>query len=280
MKPEAIKDYYIVNGKIKSVKDLDIFSKIIKPPIYEVIRVIDGVPVYLEDHLSRMRESANIVNKDLGISEKEIREDIKAVILRNNISNLNIKLLWAEASELGNVFIVYCVESFYPPEDYYTNGIKTILYTHERDNPNAKVLVTSFKEDVTKAMTMNDAFEALLVSKDGYITEGSRSNIFFVKDEIIYTAPKEEILLGITRKHLFIIANILNIKIIEKSIHKDDINDLDGAIMTGTSVNMLPIAKIDNIKLGSVDNKIIREVNNLYIKLTNEYIAINKDNWI
>ena len=280
MKPEAIKDYYIVNGKRKSVKDLDIFSKIIKAPIYEVIRVIDGVPVYLEDHLSRMKESSNIVNKDLGISEKEIREAIKAVILSNNISNSNIKLLSAEASELGNVFIVYCVESFYPPEDYYTNGIKTILYTHERENPNAKVLVTSFKEDVTKAMNMNDAFEALLVSKDGYITEGSRSNIFFVKDEIIYTAPEEEILLGITRKHLFIIANMLNIQIIEKSIHKDDINDLDGAIMTGTSVNMLPIAKIDNIKLGSVDNKIIRELNNLYIKLTNEYIAINKDNWI
>ena len=279
MNSEVIKEFYVLNGELITADNLTIFEKITKPPIYEVIRVIDGVPIHLEDHLDRMYLSAEIINHKIEFSEVEIRESIKKVILENHIDRLNIKLLSADAEGIGNVFLVYCVESFYPPNEYYKNGIATILYNYERDNPNAKVLVSSFKEDVAKAMKDKGAFEALLVRKDGYIPEGSRSNIFFVKEDRLYTAPKEEILLGITRKHVFRIAEMLNIKIVEESIHVDDIAKLDGAFMTGTSVNILPISKIDSMELESVDNSVITELNKMYNKLTVEYIYNNKDLW-
>lgn len=278
MKPEVINNFYMVNGKLTSVDDLTIFEKISKPPIYEIIRVIGGVPIYLEDHLSRMFESSNITNHEIGATEEEIKISIKETIITNKLDRGNIKLLSGEAQE-KSVFIVFCVESFYPPKEYYENGINTILYEYERDNPNAKVLVSSFKEDVAKKMKEKEAFEALLVRKDGYIPEGSRSNIFFVKGEKLYTAPKDEILLGITRKHLFKIANNLNIKIVEESIHVDDIRKLDGAFMTGTSVSILPIARIDNIELDSVNNKIITELNKAYDNMMYEYVEKNKDVW-
>lgn len=279
MKAEAIKDYYILNGDLISTNDLTIFEKIIKPSIYEIIRVIDGVPLFLEDHLRRMFDSAHIINQDIEISDKEIRESIRIAILKNNINKSNIKLLYTDVDGIGKVFMVYCVESFYPPEEYYKNGIRTILFEYERENPNAKVLVSSFKDDVAKTMKDKNAFEALLVRKDGIIPEGSRSNIFFVKGEKLYTAPKEEVLLGITRKHLFQIADNLNVKIVEQSIHIDDIHKLDGAFMTGTSVNILPISKIDDLNLGSVNNKVITELNKGYNELISEYIEKNKTTW-
>ena len=279
MKSEAIKEFYMVNDKLVIVENLTIFEKITKPSVYEIIRVINGIPLFLEDHLRRMFDSAQIINHNIALSEKEIRASIKEIILKNNIDRSNIKLLSSEVEEMGSIFLVYCVESFYPPLEYYTTGINTILFKYERENPNAKVLVSSFKEDVTKAMMEKDAFEALLVRKDGYIPEGSKSNIFFVKDDQIYTAPKDEILLGITRKHLFKIADKLNIKIIEQSIHVDDIEKLDGAFMTGTSVNILPISKIDNTYISSVNNKIIKELNEAYNDLISEYIEKNKTIW-
>jgi branched-chain amino acid aminotransferase len=279
MKPEVINDYYLVNGKITSSSDLSIFEKISKPPIYEILRVVEGVPLFLEDHLDRMYESADITNHKITISEDDIRKAIKETILKNKFSKGNIKLLSGEADGIGSVFIVFCVASFYPPKEYYEHGINTILYNYERDNPNAKVLVSSFKEDVAKKMKEKDAFEALLVKRNGYIPEGSRSNIFFVKEETIYTASKEEILLGITRKHVFKIADMLNIKIVEESIHVDDLNKLDGAFMTGTSVNILPIAKIDDYLLNSVNNKVIVELNKMYNKLIDEYVEEYKDLW-
>lgn len=280
MKPEAIKDYYIINGQIKTTDDLEIFKKIEKPPIYEVIRIIDGVPLFLEDHLERMFDSASIIGYSIDRDIKEIKNDIKALILKNNIDTLNVKLLSTEVEGIGKIFLAYNIESFYPPEEYYKKGINTTLFYYERNNPNAKVLFTSFKEDVAKALKEKDAFEALLVSKSGYIPEGSRSNMFFVKGDKVYTAKASEVLIGITRKHIFEVCNSLNIKIIEEGIHIDDLGKLDGGFMSGTSVNVLPISTIDDIKLDSVNNKVIKEINNAYVSKMKNYILMNKSEWI
>jgi branched-chain amino acid aminotransferase len=276
MKAEAIKEFYMVNGKLEGTTNTEFFEKIEKPPIYEVIRVIDGVPLFLEDHLERMRKSAHIVDYKIERSNKNIEEDIKRLVLENKVKNLNVKLLCTDIEHMGQVFLVYFIKSFYPPRNYYEEGIHTTLFHYERKNPNAKVLVTSFKDEVAKRLKEKEAFEALLVSKDGYIPEGSRSNMFFVKGEKVYTAPKGDVLLGITRKHIFEVCENLNIKVIEENIHVGDLDKLDGAFMSGTSVNVLPITTIDHIKLNSVNNKIIKEINNAYISKMKEYINSKK----
>lgn len=279
MKPEAIKEYYIVNGKIETSDNVEIFERIKKPPIYEVIRIIDGVPLFLEDHLNRMFDSAELIGYNIEKDEQEIRGDIKTLLLKNNIDKLNVKLLSTEVEGMGKVFLVYNIESFYPPEEYYKNGIHTTLFHYERNNPNAKVLFTSFRDEVGRTLKEKDAFEALLVSKPGYIPEGSRSNMFFVKGDKVYTAPASEVLIGITRKHIFDVCNKLNIKIIEESIHLEDLEKLDGGFMSGTSVNVLPISTIDDLKLNSVNNEIIKEINNAYIEEMKNYILKHKSEW-
>lgn len=272
MKPEAIKDYFLVNGQVESTINIEIFERIKNPPIYEVVRVINKVPLFLEDHLDRMRKSANIVDYHIERKDKEIEEDIRELINRNGIENLNVKLLCTDIERMGQVFLAYFMKSFYPPEEYYKEGIHTILFHYERENPNAKIQMASFREEVARELEKNNAFEALLVNKDGYIPEGSRSNMFFVKRDRIYTAPKGDVLLGITRKYILQVCEELNIKIIEENIHMEDLKKLDGAFMSGTSVNVLPISSVDDIKLDSVNNRIIKEVNNLYVNKMKAYI--------
>ena len=152
MKSEAIKEFYIVNGELESATNTKFFEKITKPPIYEVIRVIDGVPLFLEDHLKRMRQSAYIINYQIERRDNKIEEDIKKLILKNKIENLNIKLLCTDVEGIGQVFLVYFIESFYPPGEYYKVGIHTTLFHYERENPNAKVQMTSFREEVAKTL--------------------------------------------------------------------------------------------------------------------------------
>lgn len=272
LKPEAIEKYYMVNGSLTSTDNLNIFYSIEKPPIYEVIRVIDGIPLFLEDHLERMRKSGELVGVNINRLGKDIEKDLMKLIEANGIKNLNVKLLCADIEGKGQVFLAYFIKSFYPPDEYYRDGIHTILFHHERENPNAKVLKSSFKEEVANKLEENNAFEALLVNKDGYITEGSRSNMFFVKEKKIYTAPKGAVLLGITRQHIMEVCKELNIEVVEENIHVDDLQTLNGAFMSGTSVNVLPISTIDNIKLDSVNNHIIRKVANGYENKMKEYI--------
>ena len=72
MKSEAIKEFYIVNGELESATNTKFFENITKPPKYEVIRVIDGVPLFLEDHLKRMRQSAYIINYQIERRDNKI----------------------------------------------------------------------------------------------------------------------------------------------------------------------------------------------------------------
>lgn len=273
MKLEAIKDFIIIDGKLEpTIENIEMFKKIEKPSIYEVIRVIDEVPLFLEEHLERMRKSANLIDEKLTRDDEEIEEDIKKLILKNKVENLNVKLLLAHVEGMGNVFLTYFIKSFYPPQKYYRDGINTILFNHERENPNAKIQQSSFREEVAKELEKKNAFEALLMNKDGYITEGSRSNMFFVRDNKVYTAPKGDVLLGITRKYILQVCEELNIKIIEENIQVDDLEKLDGAFMSGTSVNVLPITTVDNIKLNSINNKVVREINKGYLNKMKDYI--------
>ena len=275
MKREAKNNYFKFNDIILKTEDEDIFQKIIEPSIYEVIRVIEGVPILLDDHLDRMFNSASIIGYEIKYKKDEIKTSIKEVILKNEVKNQNIKLL-ASKVDRKPVFLVYFVESFYPPEEYYENGIKTIIFEHERDNPNAKVQKDDFRNNVKLAMDKNHAFEALLVNAKGYIPEGSRSNMFFVKDKKIFTAPSSEVLLGITRKYIFNVADIIGVDIIQESIHMDHVKELEGAFMSGTSVGVLPIGRIDNMIIESKANEIIGKLKESYDELIQNYIEENK----
>lgn len=279
MKKEAIKEYLIINGEVHKTEETDIFDKIEKPPIYEVIRIIDGVPLFFEDHIKRMFDSARIIDFKISKNEDDIRKDIKTLILKNKIDRLNVKLVNVDIDKMGRVFLAYNIESFYPPQEYYIKGIHTTLFHHERENPNAKVLVSSFKEEVARVLKEKEAFEALLVNKSGYVLEGSRSNIFFVKGDKVYTAKASDVLLGITRKYIFDVCKKLNIKLVEESIHIDDLKNLDGAFMSGTSVNVLPISSIDNTTLNSVSNSLIKEISKAYVELVKNYILSHKAEW-
>lgn len=278
MKREARNEYFKFNDCILKTDDEDIFEKIVEASIYEVIRVIEGVPIFLEDHLDRMFNSASLIGYEIKYSKDEIKNSIKDVILKNEVKNQNIKLL-ASTVDGEEVFLVYFVDSFYPPQEYYENGIKTIIFQHERDNPNAKVQKDDFRNRVKEAMDKNHAFEALLVNSQGYIPEGSRSNMFFVKDKKIFTAPSNEVLLGITRKYIFSLAERLDIDIIQESIHKDDVEKLEGAFMSGTSVGVLPIGRIDNMIIESSNSQIIIKLKESYDELIQNYIEENRVHW-
>lgn len=280
MKVEAIGDSLVINGELQKIENTKVFKKIEKTPIYEVIRIIDGIPLFFEEHIDRMKQSANIIGENINRDIDDIKKDIKSLIVKNNIQNENIKLISTEIEEFGKVFLVYQIKSFYPPKKYYTEGIHTILIDYERTNPNAKVLFTSFKEEVKNKLEKENAFEVLLVNKSRNIVEGSRSNIFFVLKDKVYTAKGRDVLLGITRSHIFNVCEKLNINIIEEDINVDDIAKIDGAFMTGTSVNVLPISTIDSLKLDSVYNKIIVEINNLYINEMENYILKSKYKWM
>ena len=175
---EAINKYYLNNGTIYPIKeftDEDSKEKI----IYEVLRVVNGKPAFLKDHLERMKKSFKLINKEFPYDEDEIEKLIIEVIKKNDNALGNIKIT---CNVNNNNFKIYYIMHSYPSKEYYKKGVKVILYYGERENPNLKVVSTAFRAKIAEKMKEANAHEALLVDRHGFITEGSKSNFFGIKD--------------------------------------------------------------------------------------------------
>ncbi len=267
MKKEAIMEKYIVNGKVFDTQDASVFKRISKAPIYEVVRVVDKTALFLDDHLERMFRSADLIGYDIGFLKETIKSYVGKCIVLNSIESNNIKLLAVEDDKDQKLFLVYAIKSFYPPKSYYKEGVKTIVLEHTRDNPNAKIQHSDFKDRVKEAIDSNNAFEALLVNSEGFILEGSRSNVFYVLNGQLYTAPSDLVLLGITRKHIFSLSEKLGYGVVEQKLHKDDLKNIDGLFISGTSTGVLPVSTIGDLEIPTMKNKIILDLIDGYDRL-------------
>ena len=94
------------------------------------------------------------------------------------------------------------------------------------------------------------ADEALMMDVNGFISEGSGENIFIVKDLKLMTPTKDHCLNGITRQSVIQIAKDLNYDVDEKNLTFDDLISADEAFFTGTAVEITPISKVDEVKIG------------------------------
>lgn len=268
----------MVNHKIISV-DNDIVKDLFLPnydlKFYEVIRCIDGVMLFLEDHLDRLYLS--IKNK-ITLDIMKLKEDIKYFIKHKNIRNGNLRIVVTEKYQ-----IIYENQYYYPTKSQYENGVLTGLIKWEREDPNVKAVRNDYKVVIAKKLSEEGPygkyFETLLFGNDGFITEGSRSNVFFVEDRKVYSAPDDEILLGITRKYVVKAIKNAGGELIIKKISSNlssEINNIDAAFLSGTSIGVLPISAIEKHQLSSATNLLVNKISEEYNKIVSEYIISNK----
>lgn len=255
---------FVEDGQIEHVENLHQDKK--NEIIYEVLRVVNRKPLFLEQHIRRMEKSFNVINKTFYYEECKIREFIETLINSNNVDNGNIKITIDTGLDTIKLFFI---PHSYPTEEMYSNGIKTILYKGERENPNAKIIQTEFREKVNYEIKNKNVYEALLVDRNDEITEGSRSNIFVIKDNIVITPPVEKVLPGVTRGEIIKLCEELGFEVVEEVITVRGLPFISTAFLSGTSPKILPISTIDEISL-DVNNEVLR-------KLMKEFdIRINK----
>ena len=169
-------------------------------------------------------------------------------------------------------FLTYFIETESPRSQAYAQGIHVILYKGEREQPNLKTLKGSFRDNVRLAREQSGAYEALLLDEGGFIAEGTRSNIFFIKNNIIFTPPAETVLLGITRHQILHICREAGLQVKEERLHIDDLKMLQAAFITGTTVDVLPIGSIEDVSIPSTTNSNLKRIIALYQERIQAYL--------
>ncbi len=258
-----IHNFFVLNNEIKPVSDFIPSEN--EGGIYEVLRVVDGTPLFLNDHLIRFNVSAQLAGKKIKFTEKEIKKFLTNLINSNQVYNGNI--LFSCKNNLKAFFISHK----YPLPQYYETGIKCGILQAKRENPNAKVFQTSVRQQADLLIDQNSLYEVLLVDQLDRITEGSRSNVFFIRKNKIITPPGNEVLLGITRSKAILIANELGFRVEESDVYLHKLGTFQSSFLTGTSPKILPINKINDVEFDP-QNDVVKQIILSYEKLIHEYI--------
>lgn len=240
--------------------------------VYEVIRLVKGCPVFFNDHMERLISSVSNQKKDMLADISEISGSIVKLTRLERRKDINIKIVFNYNNNSQN-WLVYFIESVYPAASQYKNGVRGILFKAERNDPEAKVIDHKLRSQISNQLIIEKGYEALLVNSDNLITEGSRSNVFFLKKDMLVTAPDKMILKGITRKHILDICEKNNITVKFECANADDISGYEAAFITGTSPMVLPYCCIDNVRF-NVKLPLMEELRRLYVLKVEESIRL------
>ena len=289
------------NGKLISWDECNVHS--LTHTLHYGVGVFEGIRAYntkdgpaifrVEEHTHRLFEAAKVVNIKIPYSPETLIEAQKAVLLENNFEEAYIRpiiylgneTLGLRAEDLSVNAIVAAWEwpSYMDPESKQ-KGISVVKSPYKQyKNPNwSNYKITGTY--VNSVVALQDAVargadEALILDNDGYISEGSGENIFFIKDGLINTPTTNNCLNGITRQSVIKIADDLGYKVNEGNWSYEEIIECDEAFFTGTAVEVTPITKIDDkvISNGSV-GEITKEIQTTY---ENAVFGIdNSKNWL
>jgi len=266
---ECLSNNFILNGELQPVDLFDNSLVYEGESIYEVIRMSKGKPVFFPDHFERLVTSTGLQKKKMLLGIDSLKRDILVLAKSEKRKDLNLKIVFNYNQ--SDSYLMYFIEPVYPTTEQYKNGVKGALFFAERKDPESKVINHRLRSEIYHKLILEGAYEALLVNNNNCITEGSRSNIFFIKENNLITAPDEAVLGGITRKYILEICreNGINVKL--TFIKASRISDYNSVFMTGTSPTVLPFNCIDKTYF-KVTNPLITQLRNMYLIKAEESI--------
>jgi branched-chain amino acid aminotransferase len=238
--------------------------------VFEGIRCYEtpnGPAVFrLTDHLKRLDASARLLHMDLGYSVDELRDVSLELIGINGLPECYLRpIAFYGYGELGvatvgnpvDVVIMSWPWATYLGEEGFKNGIRAKVSSWKRVGPNtiphaAKATGIYLNSMLAVMEAVRAGYEeAILLTDDGFIADGSGENIFVVRDGTICTPPlSTSILPGITRETIIEIAQELGHSVEERNLIRTDLYLADEIFMTGTAAEVTPIRSVDDHEIG------------------------------
>ncbi len=267
---ECFGNYYYLDGNILPA-DSDNEPIAAEVSFYEVIRTRRGVPLFFDDHMKRLNDGiATRYNLRDNISGT-IAEGLTSLVRQEFFPEINIRITVSFTGQEYSVHICY-IPSYYPTEEMIRRGVPLILYHAERFDPGVKLLNNRLRLSVNESLAKKEAYEALLVNKEDYITEGSRSNVFFITGTgKILTSPDRMVLPGITRKYVIDLCRQEGYDLVFEAVKPSGLANFQSVFITGTSPMVLAVRSIDN-HLFMAQNSIVDRLSLLYRQLADESI--------
>jgi len=257
--------YFCKNGHILPIEEANISLSNIEYSygfgVYENLRIRNNILYFVDQHIERLFKSAEVINLNHSLKHSQVKKYIEDLIKVLQADSYNLKmLLIGGANPL--LFIIPLAPRF-PDRKLYSIGAKTITVENERLFPNAKTLNMLASYLSYRKAKDNDCYDALLVDSEKNIAEGTRTNFFTMRDNIIFSPPKEKILEGVTKITVLHVAKKHGFEFKEINIPLSEIGSYDGAFLTSSSAKIVPIKQINDFAFPQIPEK-LKELMKLY----------------
>ena len=230
--------------------------------VYEVIPVYGGNAFRVEEHLQRLQRSLDAVQISNPLGQGDWL-DIFAQLVDKNCDNRDAVLYLqvtrgvmqkrnhAYDRDMEPTVLVMCWAHEYTAQDTDTAGIRAITREDTRWADCYIKSVNLLPNVLLKQSAVDDGATESILIRDGNAIEGSASNLFIVKDELIRTPPKSRYMLGgITRDLIIELCNEHRIVVQEKDISEDQLHDADEIWMTSSTQEIMPVTMLNQHKVG------------------------------
>jgi branched-chain amino acid aminotransferase len=238
--------------------------------VFEGIRCYDtpkGPAVFrLGEHMQRLHNSARLLHMQIPYSVDELKDATNELLGANGLDECYIRpIAFYGYGQLGVAARGNPVETVlmswpwgsYLGEEGLTNGIRAKISSWQRIPPNvvphvAKATGVYLNSMLAVTEANNAGYdEAILLTPEGTVADGSGENIFVVRDGVIYTPDLASgILPGITRDTVTQIAQDLGHTVLEKALIRSDLYLADEVFMTGTAAEVTPLRSVDDHEIG------------------------------
>ncbi len=234
--------------------------------VYEVVCTLDNQPCFLDKHLDRLFSSAKAISltipRDIEWFHKQLRLTLDAadnsesyirIIVTRGVGEINIDPSTCHSPNI--IIIVREIDTY--PESFYEKGLHVSLVSikrNSRDSLNPNVKTGNYLNNVLAKVEANKlgAQDAVMVNPWGYLTEGTTSNLFFVRGSHIFTPSLDcGLLSGITREMVIQLSKENGFHIEEGKWPGEELYEADEIFLTGTIKQVMPVTYLDARPVGS-----------------------------
>ncbi len=238
--------------------------------VYETMKVRAGLMYFAERHLERLLHSARIIELEHEFDERLLLRALSELCRANELTDANIKLLLIGGEDAASAkLFVMALAPFFPPRKSYRDGVSAITVEAERPYPQAKSLSMLTSTVAFRRARSAGAYDALLQDRNGRLTEGTRTNLFYTDGATLFTPPAEQVLSGVTRATVIEAAEAAGYSVEERPLAADELAAYEGFFLTSSSSKVIPIGRINDLALQVPP--MVHEVARVYDAYLKEY---------
>jgi branched-chain amino acid aminotransferase len=234
--------------------------------VYETLKVRKGVLFFAERHEERLFFSASAIGMEHRWRPGQVVEAVVALVRTNTIADCNVKVLL-----IGARLYIMALAPLFPKRSDLKAGGRAITFEGERFYPQAKTLSMLVSTIAFRKAKEAGAYDALLVNRNGEVTEGTRTNLFATDGRVVYTPPAYQVLAGVTKLTVSDVIRGLGIPLEERTLPVEGLVAWEGLFLTSTSTKVMPLSRVDDWEYDVPP--VVADIRRAYDAYLSEYAA-------